>query len=124
MKAQTAVPGKQAIVMLKEFYTTYMTEVAGSGDPRISEKKLDVLKKRYCTAKLISRLPKLAEQTDADPIINAQDSSPECVKTLLVKPDLKKPNQYIVSYNDGVSAVMIHVSLIQQNGRYMIDNVR
>jgi len=122
-KAQNPVADKGASLMLKEFYTTYMTEVAGSAPPKEFEKKLTLLKRKYCTTTFINKIPKLAEQTDSDPVIKAQDSSTECVRTLIINPDLKKPNQYIASYTDGYSKVMIHIAVVKQNGAYMIDNI-
>ena len=81
-KAQNKVSDQQAISMLKKFYTSYMTLIAGS---EIDNKSETSLKKEYCTKKLLNNIPKLIEEIDADPIIKAQDSHLSLIKTLSFK---------------------------------------
>jgi hypothetical protein len=81
--------------MLKQFYTSYITQVASSEG---TEKKLDIIKKRYCTAKLLNKIDK--EELDSDPFIDAQDVDIDWVKTLFVGKDAQKHDVYIVSYMD------------------------
>ncbi|GAA3919512.1 hypothetical protein GCM10022209_10450 [Chitinophaga oryziterrae] len=81
--------------MLKQFYTSYITQVASSEG---TEKKLDIIKKRYCTAKLLNKLDK--EELDSDPFIDAQDADIDWVRTLFVGKDAPKHDVYIVSYMD------------------------
>ncbi|GAA3922825.1 hypothetical protein GCM10022209_15100 [Chitinophaga oryziterrae] len=81
--------------MLKQFYTSYITQVASSEG---TEKKLDIIKKRYCTAKLLNKIDK--EELDSDPFIDAQDADIDWVRTLFVGKDAQKHDVYIVSYMD------------------------
>ncbi|MVT39401.1 DUF3828 domain-containing protein [Chitinophaga oryziterrae] len=94
-KAQTKAAPDQNIIMLKQFYTSYITQVASSEG---TEKKLDIIKKRYCTAKLLNKIDK--EELDSDPFIDAQDADIDWVRTLFVGKDAQKHDVYIVSYMD------------------------
>jgi hypothetical protein len=49
---------------------------------------------------LPKQFTELIEETDGDPIIKAQDTYKELLKTLIMKKDIKKPNRYIVTYTD------------------------
>src|SRR5688500_13114295 len=82
---------EESIKMLQQFYTTYMTNIAGS----IEEDKSEEIRKQYCTAKLLKKIEQL--ELDYDPFIKGQDASIENVKTILVKKDAQKANAYIVS---------------------------
>lgn len=94
-KAQTKAAPDQNISMLKQFYTSYITQIANIEG---TEKELDIIKKRYCTAKLLSKLDK--EELDSDPFIQAQDADIDWVRTLLVAKDAQKHDVYTVSYMD------------------------
>jgi len=115
---------KQVIALLKEFYTIYMTTVAND-QPLQSEKKIDSLKKKYCTKRLLLRLPTLANQIDADPFLNAQDSSIDCLKTLSVRKNPKAFNQFIVTYFDiySQSKFIIYLTIVKENGNFKIDSI-
>jgi hypothetical protein len=93
--AQTKAAQDQNISMLKQFYTSYITQVASSEG---TEKELDIIKKRYCTAKLLNKIDK--EELDSDPFIDAQDADIDWVRTLSVGKDAQKHDVYIVSYMD------------------------
>ncbi len=99
LSAQNSDPDK-AIAFLKSFYTAYITEVSSSHDGHQMENNLSSLRRKYFTAHCEKRYELLGEQTDADPVIKAQDSDVRLLKTLSVKKDLKKTNVYAVSYTD------------------------
>jgi hypothetical protein len=84
----------------------------------------DTIKRKYCGTALLKRIPKLAEQTDSDPLLKAQDCSSEFAKSLVIKKDLKRPGVYIVSYGGGdASNTIIHLVMVNQNERYKIADV-
>jgi len=108
----------EKLALLKEFYTRYITDVASGAE----QKKLDALTKKYCTTKLLNKIPKLIEQTDADPFLKAQDSDTGYLKTLTVDRDPKKEDQYIVSYVAD-HKIIIHLIVVMTNKGYKIDAV-
>jgi|GEM_PF-614824 len=129
-KAQNSLSDTQAIHMLREFYTTYMGDFVNATPSSDVEAQLDLLKKKYCTKNLLNKIPKLTEDSDADPLIKAQDSNEDCVKNLSFKKNLKKPNSYVVSYyyiDDSTKEkeiTTINVTVVKQNGIFKIDNVQ
>lgn len=104
--------------MLREFYTAYISAM----DTGHSEKRLTALEKKYCTTRLLNRLPKLADKIDADPLIKAQDAIISSGKTLTVEGDPKKEGHYVVSYTAD-HKVVVNVMVVNQNGKYKIDDV-
>ncbi len=122
VQAQSTFTDKEATVILKNFYTTYMTEFSEISPSR--ERKLNTIKSKYCTEVLLKKLPVLAERTDSDPLLKAQDSDVAWLKTLMVEKDLKKPHTYIVSYVDGGNnKYIIHLTLVKQNESIKIASV-
>jgi len=109
----------KGIVMLTAFYKNYITISSDHEmDLNVMEAKLAALKRRYCTSACLKQIVKLTEETDADPIIQAQDSYKELLSTLVVKKDTKKPNRYLVSYIDTAGSrqkTTIYVTLATQN---------
>jgi len=109
----------QAITMLKKFYTAYMSEFSSSHDLRVSEHNLLSLRQKYCTSTCLKQYQKLVEETDSDPLIKAQDSDKDLLKTLKIKRNLNKPNLYTVSYiaiNDNNEKVIINLIVVNQRG--------
>jgi len=129
-KAQNSLSDTQAIHMLREFYTTYMGDFVNATPSSDVEAQLDLLKKKYCTKNLLNKIPKLTEDSDADPLIKAQDSNEDSIKNLSFKKNLKKPNSYVVSYyyiDDSTKEkeiTTINVTVVKQNGIFKIDNVQ
>lgn len=117
-QAQSNHSDKQVLAMLKEFYTGYITEVANG----TAQKQLLQLQKKYCTTKLLNKIPKLIEQSDADPFLKAQDSNVELLKTLTVEKDLQKDDHYIVSYLTD-HKIVINLIVIKLNNNYKIDSL-
>ena len=122
---------KQAIAMLKTFYTAYMSEFS-KDDVAGLERTLAQLRQTYCTAKCEKQYKRLVAETDSDPIIKAQDSDAKLAKSIIITRNLKKPNQYTVSYSYevykkggklGKEIVTINLLLIKENGHYKINHL-
>ena len=118
-RGQSNSSDKQALTMLKEFYTNYITEVSNGAEP----KKILSLQKKYCTVALLKKIPKLIEQSDSDPFLKAQDSNTEFLKTLSLRKDLKKSNTYIVSYIAD-KKIIINLEVVHENETFRIAEVR
>ncbi|MFD1258350.1 hypothetical protein ACFQ3S_16210 [Mucilaginibacter terrae] len=117
-KAQTQ-SADRGIMMLAEFYKTYISVSSDREiDLNVMEAKLAALKRRYCTEACQKQIVKLTTETDADPIIKAQDSYKELLKTLVIKKDNKNPKRYLVTYVDIAGSrykTTIYVTLAAQN---------
>jgi hypothetical protein len=119
-QAQTQSSDEQIMKMLNDFYKSYITTFSGMPSPA-NTAKLKALKKKYCTATLLSKIAK--DELDYDPFLKAQDSDPELLKTLAVKKDPKKPNGYQVTYGDPSALTTINVTVIKQTDGYRINAV-
>jgi hypothetical protein len=112
-------PVDKGITMLTDFYKAYITLSSDQDiDLRVMEIKLTQLRRKYLTQACQKQFTVLAEETDADPIIKAQDSYIELLKTLVIKKDNKKANRYLVTYVDIAGSrekTTIYVTLTAQN---------
>jgi|SRR6185312_506946 len=117
-RAQSGYSDNQAIAMVKEFYTKYMT---GMGND-LPGKELEKIQKQYCTPKLFKKIPELGEKIDQDPFLKTQDSNAELLKTLTVEKDMQKEGRFIVRYKTN-RKIVIHLAVVKMNGNYKIDNV-
>lgn len=121
-QSQAKASDDPAIKMLKEFYTSYITEGANIES---NEAKLQSIEKKYCTGKLLSKMKHEMEagDLDADPFINAQDFNIEWLKTLSISKDPQKADVYIVSYldNDSKARTKIKLHVVKEGVRYKID---
>ncbi len=112
------VPEQKAKSLISTFYKAYISE-SGSlvGDE---------LKKKYLTKRLIEKLDRVRAETDADPIIRAQDTTDDMVKSLSVKHI--EGDWYMVSYtsNKGTKferSEKIPTKVIRSGNGYMIDYI-
>ncbi|HET7002655.1 MAG TPA: hypothetical protein VFI33_15130 [Puia sp.] len=124
VQAQNDLPDSLVKKMLRDFYTSYMKQFTDLS-PGHEQKTKEILKK-YCTAGLIKKIPKLADKTDSDPFLMAQDSDSSWTKSLVIKKDLKKSGVYVVSYHDDSEAktfVIIHLLVVRQKESYLISDV-
>lgn len=130
--AQSQNDNKKELMMLREFYTSYITVWADASDLKMLDKKLDILQKEHCTRAFLKQIPDIMEQTEADPILKAQDVNIESLKTLSVTRDSRRGNGYIVSYiannfdlslNEIQEKVMIYLTLLKEEGHYKIDSI-
>lgn len=115
---------QQAMTMLKNFYTAYMTEVA-TGSAHNFVKKLQKIQKQYCTPKLIDKIPAMIDRTNIDPFLKAQDSNIENLKSLTFQKDSRAADLFIVSYTDIYrhNKTTIKLSVIKQKDSFKIDGV-
>jgi len=115
-KAQNKPSNDSAATMLKQFYTSYITTE--------EESDLAVIRKKYCTKKILNRIAK-DEELDADPFLQAQDTDLDWVKTLVINKDAQKPNVYIVSYVDNYTKKRIvnKLLVVKQGQTYKIDDI-
>lgn len=113
----------QILAMLKSFYTSYITEVAESGN----DKTLETVKSKYCSDNLLRKIKTQIEneELDYDPFINAQDSDKAWLKTLSITKDPHKLNIFVVSYTDNYTGkpVTVKLSVIKFKGLYKIDAI-
>ncbi|MBC9934150.1 DUF3828 domain-containing protein [Chitinophaga qingshengii] len=106
-----------AIKMLKQFYTSYITEEAKND---VDEKKINLLKKKYCTTALLNKLKHM--ELDADPFVHAQDYDATWINTLSVRKDAKLADVYHVSYLDAYAKEKntIKVQVVKEGNSYKI----
>jgi len=134
LKAQNNTSDPQVVQMLKEFYTAYNTAWASHLPATPLIKKLDSLQTKYCTIAARKELKKLlkASGLDHDALTNDEGTDVEHLKkTLKITKDPIKTNDYIVSYIDHTmtpaykpidKTVIIHVTVVKENGSFKIDN--
>ena len=127
VQAQNTSSDRQAIAMLKEFYTADITE--GCKLPSLSAlKKLRDLPKHYCTVGLLRKLNAQYQHgyVEADPFLQVQDVNIFWLKTLAVRRDLRSANAYTVSYRDAGSdfKAVIHLTVIRQGNDFKIAALR
>ena len=124
VQAQNTPSDKQAIAMIREFYTAYITGWAKQPPTLDDMRKIEALKKRYCTASLLKKIDAQV-RPEADPFIFAQDIDTEWLKTMSVKKDVRKFNSYIVSYlSYPNSKTIIHLTVIKQGDKFKIMAIR
>lgn len=115
--AQNAEGDRQAIAMLKEFYTDYITAIDHG-----EQKAWDSLQRKFCTVRLLRKLPQLGEEHDEDPFLKAQDSNIAFLKSLTVKADARMNGHYVVSYMAD-KKVIVNVMVVRQQGHYLINGL-
>jgi len=118
---QAAPSTDAAIEMLKEFYTKYITANARTG---VSAKKLNAIRKQYCTTGLLTKIQDL--ELDHDPFLNGHEADEDWVKTLSVsKAADKTKGLYIVSFSVDESQPKTNIKLlvVKEGERYKIDGI-
>ena len=110
---------KQIRETLKSFYKVYIAE---NDKMPIDEKKLNSIKRKYCTLKFIKKMK--ASDLDYDPFVKAQDYDKNWLKTMKINKDSKK-NIYVVCFMDTYVKTNICVKLLvlKVNKEFKIDNV-
>jgi hypothetical protein len=123
-----------AVNMLKEFYTAYNTAWA-TKDASVLIKKLHSLRSRYCTVAYQKKLEEELKEVglDHDELVNDVATDVDHLNTLKVIKDLKKANEYIVSYmffgkdvsnNPLQEKIVMHVLVMKENGIYKIAAIK
>ena len=114
--------------MVKEFYTFYIKEAASSNSVKVTFTNLDSLESKYCTDKLINKIPDLKEQLGGFVFIKAQDGHLNMLNTLSIEKDSLRITGYNVSYSyhdfyGGEKVVVMHLNVIKVNDIYKIDDL-
>jgi|ERR1044072_10351 hypothetical protein len=121
-QSQAKASDDAAIKMLKEFYTSYITE---GTKIESNEDQLESIQKKYCTAKMLTKMKHEMEEgeMDSDPFINAQDFNIDWLKTLTITKDPQKADVYIVSYLDNYTKTRTQMKLhvVKEGAQYKID---
>lgn len=110
----------QAIAMLKEFYTRYITE---SDKDTVDEELMVSIEEKYLTPELLDRLN--SGYMEYDPILNAQDVDIAWLKTLTITAVADQKDAYMVCYrysNDD-PANCVTLFLVKVNGHYLINDI-
>lgn len=111
--------------MLKEFYTSYITQMAEKLPLDI--KKINSIKKKYCTVRLLKEIEN-DEDLDYDPLIDAQDADVAWLKTLSIKNNIGIPNGYIITYESSskydTEKASIKMTVVKEKDGYKIDSVQ
>jgi hypothetical protein len=123
-----------SIKMLKEFYTAYNTAWS-TADGNVLIKKLESLRSQYCTVAYQKKFKEEFKEVglDHDELVNDAATDVAHLNTLKVVKDLKKANEYIVSYmvfgkdvskNPLREEIVIHVFVMKENGTYKIAAIK
>ena len=112
----------QAIAMLKEFYTLYITENAKVQD--FDRKAVEALENKY----LINEFRKKRRDADLDydPILHAQEVDADWIKTLEINPVAGQKDVYTIRYRyrqDEENGQSVTVHLVNRDGEYLIDDI-
>lgn len=119
--AQINASNDGAITMLRQFYTSYITEESKMSS---NEEKLNSIKKQYCTKKILKKIQQ-DEELEYDPFLHAQDADTDWLKTLTISKDPQKANAYIVSYLSSYDKKKIVTKLVvvKEGQGYKIDDI-
>jgi hypothetical protein len=120
---QSNISEGEAIKMLKNFYTGYISIISRDGALRINE--IDSIISKYCTRDLAKEIQDktLSRELDYDPFLNAQFSMIEWLKTLNIRKDSTRNNIYYVSYIYGNKIRRTKLGIVKEKGEYKIDYI-
>jgi hypothetical protein len=132
---QNDTSSDKATQMLREFYTSYNVAWSTTKDNDILIKKIDSLRRKYCTVALFNKLTKefKTDGLDHDLLINDEYTDVQNIKTLNITKHPAKQDSYIVSYIDATLSpsykpvkrkIILYVTVIKENGQYKISTVR
>ena len=107
---------KDDIMMLKSFYTQYITNIIENKD-----KANNALKEKHFLPVQIGEVQEMDERSGSDNVIRAQDASKEMLKTLAVTS--LGNGWYMVSYKTAWSNTEIPVKVIHHNGKSLIEYI-
>ncbi|GAA4351032.1 hypothetical protein GCM10023185_09370 [Hymenobacter saemangeumensis] len=124
IRAQNKPTDKQAIGMLIEFYSAYITVIADSKSPA-DLKELEALSKKYCTTGLLRKINAqyVSGRMDSDFFTHTQDASLSMLKSMAFSKDVKRLNGYTLYFSDSYNKHIIHLTVTKQGGKYKISDV-
>lgn len=111
---------KEIVKMLKTFYREYVSE---SDKMHVNDQKIELIKKKYCTSKLLKKMGLI--EFDADPFVDAQDFEPTLLKTIKFTKDKKSSNIYKTCYFTAFNnkTVCVTLRIAKVNDIYKIDDI-
>ncbi|WCT12733.1 hypothetical protein [Mucilaginibacter jinjuensis] len=121
----------EAILMLKSFYTAYMSAFSIK-DAHKGEQVMLELRAKYLTANAQKDYVHIGDEQDMDAIVNGQDSDEKWTKSLVFKNDQENSNVYYVSYSspdldkkhkEYLRLTTIMLLLTKEDGQYKIDHL-
>lgn len=123
LNAQNKFSEEQVKIMLRNFYTSYIKTISSHKQPKYH--KLDSIERVYCTPNYFNELRKYSTKLEYNPLLKAQDSDLECLKTLTIKKDSIRDDLYYISYVLPFEKILINIKLtvIKENNDYRIDCV-
>ena len=115
--------------MIRKFYIAYISESISSIPASELQKKLDSITQIYCTKSLLDSIDNEFKnnELDYDPFLNAQDSSPEMLKTLSIHKRSQKENIYTVMYlSDKYDSTFtkIYLTISKIDGKYKVSGIK
>ncbi|SHF90105.1 hypothetical protein SAMN05443549_101759 [Flavobacterium fluvii] len=110
---------KEIVEMLKNFYREYITE---SDKMPVNDEKVELIKKKYCTSKLLKKMGLI--EFDSDPFLDAQDIEPTLLKTIKFSKE-KNSNTYKTSYLNTFNnkTVCVKLRIVKVNNTFKIDDI-
>jgi hypothetical protein len=111
---------KEIVEMLKTFYKEYISE---SDKMPVNDQKVELIKKKYCTSKLLRKMGLI--EFDSDPFVDAQDFEPTLLKTIKFIKDKKSNNIYNACYFTAFNNKTICIKLLitKVNETYKINDI-
>jgi hypothetical protein len=113
--------------MIKEFYTAYITQSQDTISPNKNIEKLDSISQIYCTKTLLDSIKNEFEnnELDYDPIINAQDSHPEMLKTMMINKNKKADKYNVMFLSDTYDSSFeeVNISIVKEGNKYKISSL-
>jgi hypothetical protein len=124
---KTDYPADSVIVVIQNFYTSYINCWTIRNDRLTSEliQESDSIKNVYCTRRLINLLHDLTKRPilDWDPFLDAQIIDTHMINTLTINKDSISPNLFVVSYKYGPTLTKIRLIILKDGSKYKIDSL-
>ncbi|MEI6554355.1 MAG: hypothetical protein WCL70_02070 [Paludibacter sp.] len=133
INAQNNNSEKQIIEMLRKFYTeyNYIYSIKPPLTLQVLDSKLDSLMMKYCTSKLRKKAKKCLE--DESDLLTNDFPGIHSFEIIKIEKDSTIENDYIVNYTTSnmnasrkliKQKVVLHVSVVKENEKYLISNVK
>lgn len=111
---------EEIVQMLKSFYKEYVNE---NDKMPVNDEKVELIKKKYCTSKLLKKMGLI--ELDFDPFIDAQDFESTLLKTIEISKDKKINNIfkacYFTTFNNKTVCVKFRIAKV--NNTFKIDDI-
>ncbi|WP_264520649.1 YbjP/YqhG family protein [Flavobacterium sp. N1994] len=114
---------------IRAFYSAYITESLSEEPLKEQKKKLDSITQIYVTQSLLDSINYEFKNNalDYDPFLNTQDTTPQMLKTLIIKKSKQNGNCYTVlflsdAYDNSFTTITLKIS--NENGSYKISAIK